>query len=329
MSLQNRFTEKFGIEHPIVLAPMDYVSDWRLASAVAEAGGLGLIGGGYGDESWLHDQFDQVTTAAVGCGFITWSMAQQPRLLETTIDYRPAAIFLSFADPAPHAPAIRAAGIPLICQVHDLDQARRAVEVGASVLAAQGGEAGGHGTGARSTFTLVPEIADFLRRQAPEVMLLAAGGIGDGRGLAAALALGADGALVGTRFWAAEEAAIPRAAQRRALRASGDDTIRQSAFDIVREKPWPTRYTGRVLHNGFIRRWHGDEPGLRDALREKQEQFLVAVKAENYDVANLIVGEVIGQIDRVDSVASIMDDMVGTAAAILGRSSRDLAAIGS
>ncbi|MDJ0417943.1 NAD(P)H-dependent flavin oxidoreductase [Rhodococcus opacus] len=329
MRLQNRLTEKFGIEHPIVLAPMDYVSDWRLASAVAEAGGLGLIGGGYGDESWLHDQFDRVTTEAVGCGFITWSMAQQPQLLEKAIGHRPAAIFLSFSDPAPHAPAIRAAGIPLICQVHNLEQARRAVAVGANVIAAQGGEAGGHGTGTRSTFTLVPEIADFLAREAPEVMLLAAGGIGDGRGLAAALALGADGALVGTRFWAAEEAAIPRAAQHRALRASGDDTIRQSAFDIVREKPWPTRYTGRVLHNDFIRRWHGDESGLRGVLQEKQEQFRAAVKAEDYDVANLIVGEVVGQIDRVDTVASIIDDMVDTAAAILGRTSHDLAAIGS
>ena len=256
-------------------------------------------------------------------------MARQPQLLETTIGYRPTAIFLSFGDPAPHAPAIRAAGIPLICQVHNLEQARRAVEVGASVVAAQGGEAGGHGTGTRSTFTLVPEIADFLRREAPDVMLLAAGGIGDGRGLAAALALGADGALVGTRFWAAEEAAIPRAAQQRAVRASGDDTIRQSAFDIVREKPWPTRYTGRVLHNDFIRRWHGDESGLRDVLPEKQEQFRAAVNAEDYDVANLIVGEVVGQIDRVDTVASIIDDMVDTAGAILGRTSHDLAAIGS
>ncbi|MBC2638287.1 MULTISPECIES: nitronate monooxygenase family protein [unclassified Rhodococcus (in: high G+C Gram-positive bacteria)] len=329
MSLQNRLTEKFGIEHPVVLAPMDYVSDRRLATAVAEAGGLGLIGGGYGDETWLQDQFDHVMADAVGCGFITWSMAQQPQLLQKTIGYRPAAVFLSFGDPAPHAPAIRAAGIPLICQVHNLAQARRAIEVGASVIAAQGGEAGGHGTGTRSTFTLVPEIADYLQRESPEVMLLAAGGIGDGRGLAAALALGADGALVGTRFWAAEEAAIPRAAQHRALRAGGDDTIRQSAFDIVREKPWPTRYSGRVLHNGFIRRWHGDEPGLRNALREMQEQFLTAVKAENYDVANLIIGEVIGQIDRVETVASIMDDMVGTAAAILGRSSHDLVSIGS
>ena len=118
MSLQNRLTEKFGIEHPIVLAPMDYVSDWRLASAVAEAGGLGLIGGGYGGESWLHDQFDRVTTDAVGCGFITWSMAQQPQLLEKAIGYRPAAIFLSFSDPAPHAPAIQCALRALLRPLH-------------------------------------------------------------------------------------------------------------------------------------------------------------------------------------------------------------------
>ncbi|MFN3008014.1 NAD(P)H-dependent flavin oxidoreductase [Mycolicibacterium wolinskyi] len=320
MRLKNRFTEKFGILHPVVLAPMDYVADWRLANAVSQAGGLGILGGGYGDEIWLKEQFDHVSGAEIGVGFITWSMERQPGLLDTVIEQRPAAVFLSFSDPAPHAPAIKAARIPLMCQVHDIEQVRHAIEVGADVIVAQGGEAGGHGTAARSTFTLIPEVADLLARESPEVMLLAAGGIGDGRGLAAALALGADGAVVGTRFWAAAEAAIPQAAQARALGATGDETIRQNAFDIVRDKPWPAPYTGRVLRNDFLRRWHGDEPGLRDDLARRREEFRAAVESRNYDIANVIVGEVIGQITAVESAESIIDHMVTTAADILGRS---------
>lgn len=320
MRLKNRFTEKFGIAHPIVLAPMDYVADWRLASAVSRAGGLGILGGGYGDEVWLKEQFDHASGAEVGIGFITWSMEQQVGLLDTAIHQRPAAMFLSFGDPARHAPAIRAAGIPLMCQIHDIEQLRHAISVGTDVIVAQGGEAGGHGTAARSTFTLVPEAADLLAREAPDVMLLAAGGIGDGRGLAAALALGADGAVVGTRFWAAGEAAIPRAAQTRGVQATGDETLRQSAFDIVRDKPWPAPYTGRVLRNDFLRRWHGDEAALRDNLGPCRAEFRAAVDARDYDVANVIVGEVIGQINAVESAESIIEDMVTTAADILSRS---------
>lgn len=319
MRLENRFTEKFGICHPIVLAPMDYVADWRLACAVSQAGGLGLLGGGYGDEVWLKEQFGQVSDTRVGIGFITWSMARQPGLLELAIQQQPAAIFLSFGDPAPHAPAILAAGIPLMCQVHDVEQARHAITVGADVVVAQGGEAGGHGTAARSTFTLVPEVADLIARESPNVMLLAAGGVGDGRGLAGALALGADGAVVGTRFWAAAEAAIPRAAQARGIQMTGDDTVRQSAFDIVRGKSWPAPYTGRVLRNDFVRRWHGDESGLRTELEQRREEFQAAVEARNYDIANVIVGEVIGQVTAVRTAESIVEEMVTTAADILGR----------
>jgi nitronate monooxygenase len=244
-------------------------------------------------------------------------MAQQPGLLDAANAHRPRAIFLSFGDPVPHAPAIHAAGIPLICQVHDIAQARRAIAAGAEVIVAQGGEAGGHGTAARSTFTLVPEIADLLASTAPDVLLLAAGGVADGRGLAAALALGADGALVGTRFWAATEAAVPHDAQSWGVRADGDATVRQSAFDIVRHKPWPTPYTGRVLRNQFVARWHGNEPALRADVDAQAGLFTAAVLTQDYTVANTIVGEAIGQITEIRSAADIMDDMVRTATAIL------------
>lgn len=313
--MKTRLTHQFGIEHPVVLAPMDDVADARLASAVAAAGGLGLLGGGYTDEPWIRQQFDRVT-ADVGCGFITWTLDGNDHVLDYVLERDPAAIFLSFGDPAPYAPRIRAAGVPLICQVHNVEQALRAIEVGADVIAAQGAEAGGHGAGQRSTFTLVPEIADLVAKNAPQVLVLAAGGVTDGRGLAASLALGADGVLVGTRFWAAQEAAISRAAQQYALQAGGDDTIRQHVYDVVRGKSWPRTYSGRVLRNAFVNTWHNHEDELVQHLDQARSDYETGVAAEDYSVANLIVGEGIGGIRRIESAADIVHSMVAQAAAI-------------
>jgi hypothetical protein len=114
-------------------------------------------------------------------------------------------MMLSFSDPGPYAARIRKAGVPLICQVHTLDHAFHAVDIGADVVVAQGTEAGGHGWALRSTMPFVPSVVDALAARAPDVLVLAAGGIGDGRGLAASLMLGADGVLMGTRFWATQE----------------------------------------------------------------------------------------------------------------------------
>jgi NAD(P)H-dependent flavin oxidoreductase YrpB (nitropropane dioxygenase family) len=118
-----------------------------------------------------------------------------------------AAVMLSFGDPHPFAPAIKAAGRLLICQVQDMRHARAALDEGADIVVAQGTEAGGHGA-RRATMTLVPEVADLLAQRSPETLLVAAGGIADGRGLAAALMLGADGVLVGSRLWASPEALV-------------------------------------------------------------------------------------------------------------------------
>lgn len=315
MTLKTRLTQHFGIEHPVVLAPMDDVADARLASAVSAAGGLGLLGGGYANEAWVREQFERVT-AAVGCGFITWTLRGNEHILDHALQQDPAAIFLSFGDPAPYAPRIRAAGVPLICQVHNVQQAQRAIEVGADVIAAQGGEAGGHGEGQRATFTLVPEIADLVTSTAPQVLVLAAGGVTDGRGVAASLALGADGVLVGTRFWAAQEAAISRAAQQYALRVDGDSTIRQHVYDIVRGKDWPGPYSGRVLRNDFVEKWRDHEAELAEHLDQARSDYQAGVAAEDYRVANVIVGEGIGRVRHIESAADIVHSMVAQAAAI-------------
>src|SRR5882672_7701926 len=236
--MQTRLTRKLGIEHPIISAPMGIAAGGRLAAAVSQAGGLGLIGGGYGDAEWLEREFAAAGKARVGCGFITWSLAQKPHLLELVLAHAPAAVMLSFGALDPFARRIKAAGAKLICQIQTLALAREAVAAGADVIVAQGAEAGGHGI-ERATFTLVPEVADYLAAASPETVLAAAGGVADGRGLAAALMLGADGVLVGSRFWASAEALVPQSLQMAAVAADGDSTLRTTVVDIARRYDWP------------------------------------------------------------------------------------------
>src|SRR5262245_44768737 len=117
MPIATRLTERLGLAHPVILAPMGTVYGGRLADAVSNAGGLGLIGGGYGDEAWLEAEMREAGNARVGCGFITWSLNRRPELLDVVLAHMPAAIFLSFDDPAPYAGRIAEAGALLICQV--------------------------------------------------------------------------------------------------------------------------------------------------------------------------------------------------------------------
>ena len=228
--MQTRLTRKLGLEHPIISAPMGIAAGGRLAAAVSEAGGLGLIGGGYGDAEWLEREFAAAGRTRVGCGFITWSLAQKPHLLELVLARAPAAVMLSFGALDPFAQRIKATGATLVCQVQTLALAREAVAAGADVIVAQGAEAGGHGS-ERATFTLVPEVADYLAATSPETLLVAAGGVADGRGLAAALMLGADGVLVGSRFWASNEALVAPSFQQAVVAADGDATIRM--LDLI------------------------------------------------------------------------------------------------
>lgn len=318
-ALSSRLTEFFGIEHPILLAPMAMVSGGRLAAAVTSAGGLGLIGGGYGNADWLRREFDEADRAKVGCGFITWSLARKPELLDQVLERQPAAIMLSFGDIRPFAGRLHAAGVPLIAQVQNLDHARQAVAAGAEIIVAQGGEAGGHGMTVRSTFTLVPEVVDLVAARSPETLVVAAGGVADGRGLAAALALGADGALVGTRLWASAEALVSPRAHQRAIPVSGDETFRTRVYDVVRQLDWPPDYNARALGNAFLDTWHGNEDQLSAALPEAVDTFEKALAAEDFDAAAILVGEAIGLVRDIRPAADIVRDMASDAARILGR----------
>jgi nitronate monooxygenase len=323
MKLRTRLTERFDIEHPIISAPMGMIAGGRLAAAVSNAGGLGLIGGGYGDGGWLEREFSAAGNAKVGCGFITWSLAKQPGLLDQVLARQPAAVMLSFGPVAAFAAQIRQSGVPVICQVQSMAHAREAVSAGAEVIVAQGGEAGGH-SGSRSTFTLVSEVAAYLSDAAPDTLLVAAGGVADGRALAAALMLGADGVLIGSRLVASSEALTPHGFHDAIVAADGDATIKTSVIDLVRNYHWPSEFSGRALKNGFVSRWHGRENALTDSAisASETERYWMAFTSGDADNAGVFMGEAVGLINEVRPAAQLIEQMVAQAHGLLGNAGR-------
>lgn len=315
--ISTQLTEKLNIQHPIVLAPMAFAAGGKLAAAVTDAGGLGFIGGGYGDSDWLIEQFEKAGDTRVGCGFNTWSLKKQPHLLRQVLERNPAALFLSFGNPEPFVEEIKQAGIPMICQIQTLRDAKNAIHLGADIIVAQGAEAGGHGE-KRATFTLVPEVADYIAQNAPQTVLCAAGGIGDGRGLAAALMLGADGVVMGSRFLASEEALVHPRMLQTVIDANGDETIRTTIVDLIREIDWPgNRYDGRVLTNEFTNKWHLNTDGLKDNLSEEALKWRAAQAIGNSDVANVFIGEVAGLIHEVKLAETVLKETVKEAKVLL------------
>ena len=319
LQLKTPLTAALHVDQPVLLAAMDLVADARLVRAVTEAGGYGFLGGGYGDEAWLRREIALLqpwaaqTGRRFGIGFITWSLARRPHLLDIALDAKPSAVWLSFGDVAPFAARIKASGALLVCQVQTEAMARAALADGADMLVAQGGEAGGHGV-SRGTLALVPALVDIA---GPGVPVIAAGGIADGRGLAASLMLGAAGVALGTRLYATEEAAGFAAAKQRIVAASGDDSLRSIVFDMSRRNVWPAPYTGRCLQNEHLRRWSGREMELLREQAQVAERYAEARAAGDFDTAAVIAGEASGLIHDLPTVAELMQRLIGEAAARL------------
>ncbi|MGA0540501.1 NAD(P)H-dependent flavin oxidoreductase [Neotabrizicola sp. VNH66] len=303
--MKTRLTEVFGLSLPVIQAPMAFVAGGALAAAVSRAGGLGLIGGGYGDAAWIEAQFDIAGDTPVGCGLISFAVQDRPQLLDQVLKHRPRALFLSFADPAPFLAPARAAGVPVICQVQTFRDACHALDLGVDIVVAQGGDAGGHGQ-SRGTMAFVPEVADEIARRGSDTLLCAAGGIADARGVLAALALGADGAVIGTRFWATQEALVDPRLVGPTLAHGGDDTIRTRVVDTVRRIDWPGRYSGRVLRSPFVERWHSDDAGLRQNLPVQEKLWQAAVARADTSVVAPFVGEAVGLIRSAEAAADVI-----------------------
>jgi nitronate monooxygenase len=316
MTLRTAFTELFALEHPIALAPMGGTAGGALAAAVSAGGGLGLIGGGRGDLDWLDRELAIVaasTTRPWGIGFLSW--AADVRAVEHALASEPRAVMLSFGDPAPFVRPIRNAGAALMIQVSSVDEARQALDVGADVIVAQGSEAGGHGgSPGRGTLSFVPVVADL----AAPVPVLAAGGIADGRGLAAVLALGAAGVLIGTRFLTTAESLADVSVTKAIIESGGEDTERSTVLDIARGAPWPSRYPARALRHPFVEQWRGREDQLAvdaDARRLYQER----VAAGEFPRNPVWASEAIDLITDVRLAADLVGDLAAEAEETLAR----------
>ncbi|MCM6774754.1 nitronate monooxygenase [Nocardia sp. CDC159] len=308
MALQTSFTKSLSIRYPIASAPMGGEAGGALAAAVSNGGGLGLIGAGRGDREWLTREARTARESTVepwGIGFLTWAIDADA--VAFALEFAPAAIMLSFGDPQPFARRVLDSGAKLILQVTDLEEAHRALDAGADIIVAQGSDAGGHcGENGMGTLSFVPAVVDL----AGSTPVLAAGGIADGRGLAAALTLGASGVLIGTRFQATPEALVSADLRAALLDASGADTECNRTLDIARGAPWPHRYPARTLRNEFLDRWRGRDEELRSdatALREYRD----ALERGDLTAAPVWAGQSVGLVTAIDSAR----DLVATIAA--------------
>lgn len=239
-------------------------------------------------------------------------------MLDVVLAHTPVAVMLSFGDAGPFIPRIKNAGIPVICQVQTVAMAREVLQQGADIIVAQGGEAGGHGSTRRGTLALVPAVVDLVASFGTGALVVAAGGIADGRGLAAALILGASGVLMGTRFYASDECIAAPGGKARLAAGSGDDTVRTRIFDIASDAPWPVEFTGRALANRFSEAWHGREAELDRAGGEKT-RYGEAQRREDFDTAAVWAGESVDLIHAVEPAGAIVARIVAEAEAALAR----------
>ena len=310
--IETALTRLLGIEHPILLAPMGSAAGGKLAAAVTHAGGLGLVGSGYADAGAIRRELAEAGNARVGIGFILWALEKNPAALDVALDAKPAAVMLSFGDPTPFTGRIKQAGCKIICQVQTLAQAKEAAAAGADIIIAQGRDAGGHSGTVRGTMGLVPAVVDAV---AP-IPVVAAGGIADGRGLAAALSLGAAGVSMGTRFTASRESLWDAAMKAKTLSSGGDQTEQTRVFDVVRGAPWPAIYPGRALRNAFSARWHGHEEALQAGQTEEEKAYL-ATAPDDFSARVVWAGESVDLVNEILGAREIIEQTVAQAAAVL------------
>jgi nitronate monooxygenase len=316
--LRTRFTDLLGITHPIVSAPMAGSSYADLVAAVSGAGGFGLIGASHSTANpdrpeWLRAQIRQVqeqTDKPFGVG-LALCFPQFDDLLAVALEEGVAGVAISFGDVVPYVERVKAAGAVVLSQVQTVADAKRLADAGVDILAAQGVEGGGH-IGEISTFTLLPAVLDAV-----DVPVLAAGGLADGRGLAAAILMGADGAWMGTRFVASDESKSGQWHKNAIVAAGADDTVRTLSYDLARNVPFPDGIAGRVVKNRFTEQWHGQEEELVARREELDAEFAAAVSSGTAEWSAAWAGSASGLIHSIEPAGELVRRITADAESIL------------
>ncbi len=305
--MRTRFTDLVGIAHPVVQGGMAWIADARLAAAVSEAGGLGLIGSAHLSAEDLRSEIRaarSLTSAPVGVNI----MMQAPNVAEAVAvvcEEKVALITSGAGSPEAYVPALRDAGVLVVPVVASVAAARRAEADGADALIAEGTEAGGH-IGELTTMALVPQVVDAVR-----VPVLAAGGIADGRGLAAALCLGAVGAQIGTAFLVADECSVHDNYKDRVLKAGDIDTVVTGAS---------VGHRVRSLRNMFTRdmsRMERDGSPADEVMKLGMGRLARAVREGDVVWGSVMAGQIAGMVRSRRPAAQIVSEMIAEAEQVL------------
>lgn len=321
------FCRRLGIALPIGNAPIGTAAGPELAAAVSNAGGLGMIAVSFlkhpDDVRAVLRQVRALTDRPFGVNLLLeWPQEER---LRVCLEEKVPLVSLFWGDPTPHVSAIHDAGALLMQTVGSVAEARRAAQAGADLVLAQGWEAGGHVRGEVATMSLVPAVVDAVH----PVPVAAAGGVADGRGVAAALLLGAGAVLMGTRFLASREASVPSLYQDAILAADADRTVFGETFD----KGWPDSNM-RTLVNSTMRGWIdagrppiGRRPGegeivARGADGQPIPRYHVtqphpAVTGDQEALA-LYAGQGVGLVREVRPAGEIVRALAAEAAGLLG-----------
>jgi NAD(P)H-dependent flavin oxidoreductase YrpB (nitropropane dioxygenase family) len=314
--IHTRICDLLGIDHPIVLGGMGTATTAPLVAAVSNAGGFGTLGTSAFNAATLETEIASIherTDKPFGVNHLLFEIREE--MFAVTLRARPVLAAFAWArkdqDLRDYFRRAHDAGCKVMYMAGEVPEAIRAAEAGADVLVSQGTEAGGH-VGWMASLPLVPMMVKAL---AP-LPVLCAGGIADGRGLAAALALGAEGALLGTRFMATPEAPIHANFKQAIVKSDGHDTVLTEIPDIASQRVWPGAMS-RARRNRFIERWAGREWAMRQNAREIGRELAAARAAGDVENASLSFGQDAGLIDSIKSVSDIVRDIVAEAEQII------------
>lgn len=314
--IHTRICDLLGIPHPIVLGGMGTATTAPLVAAVSNAGGFGTLGTSAFNAATLDSEIGAIrerTDKPYGVNHLLFQIKED--MFAVTLRARPAVAAFAWArkdqNLRDYFQRAHDAGCKVMYMANEVPEAMRAAEAGADVLVAQGTEAGGH-VGWMASLPLVPMMVKAL---AP-IPVLSAGGIADGRGLAAALALGAEGVLLGTRFMATPEAPIHANFKQEIVKSDGHDTVLTEIPDLASQRVWPGAMS-RAQRNRFIECWAGREWALRQNASEVGKQVAAARAAGDIDNAPLSFGQDAGLIDAIKSVKEVVQEIVAEAEGII------------